>query len=219
MAPKKLWRPLKVWVPSEWATMHEAWSRIFASLSNNMPLTRLDLKADFLAGRLVGAARVVNKKEGTEQCIVFEREFWKPVEFPYAWNVTGYDEHYREGEEWHFFVRRRKLDKRYPAATNATPSEARARRTTNRASRKRTKQPTPTPTTIEPLAENKPRRQGRQGSRAHRAIRAAVAKAFPDGHEDVGITDIIAEASPKLPKGVKVKHRSSWGRALGRKKS
>jgi hypothetical protein len=122
MAPKKLWRR-KEWVPHEWATMHEAWSRIFASLSNNMPLTRRDLKAELLAGRLVGAARVFNKKKGIEQFIVFEREFWKPVEFPYAWNVTGWGEHYREGEEWDFFVRRRELDKRHPAAANATPSE------------------------------------------------------------------------------------------------
>jgi hypothetical protein len=122
-AQRKLWRPLKAWVPHEWTTMHEAWSRIFASLSNNMPLTRRDLKTDLFAGRLVGAARVTNKKEGTEQFIVFDRDFWKPVEFPYAWNVTGWDEHYREGEEWHFFVRRRELDKRYPAAANAMPSE------------------------------------------------------------------------------------------------
>jgi len=123
MAPKKFWRPVKEWVSHEWATMKEAWRRVHASLSEDAVLTRREVKADLLARRLVGAARVVNKKEGTEHFIVFERDFWKPVEFPYAWNVTGYDEHYREGEEWHFFVRRRELDKRYPAAANATPSE------------------------------------------------------------------------------------------------
>jgi hypothetical protein len=121
-AQRKLWRPLKAWVPRQWATMHEAWSRIYASLSEDMAGTRRDIKADLLAGDLVGAARIV-RPDGTERCIIFERDFWKPVEFPYAWNVTGWNEHYREGEKWRFFVRRRELDRRYRAAATTMPSE------------------------------------------------------------------------------------------------
>jgi len=123
-AQRKPWRPLKAWVPGEWAAMKEAWLRVYASLSNNMPLTKRSIRADLLAGDLVGAARVV-MPDKTERWIIFDPEFWEPVELPYAWAVWGYEK--PEGEEWDFFVRRRELDKRYPpAAANATPSEPRA---------------------------------------------------------------------------------------------
>jgi hypothetical protein len=93
--------------------MKEAWLRVYAALSENMRLTRRDLKADLLAKRLVGAARVI-APDGSERCIIFEPAFWEPVELPYAYLVSGHEKHAREGEAWHFFVRRRELDRRYP---------------------------------------------------------------------------------------------------------
>jgi len=210
----KLWRPLKAWVPSEWVTVHEAWSRIFASLSNNMPLTRRDLKADLLAGRLVGAARVVNKKKGTEQCIVFEREFWKPVEFPYAWNVTGYDKHCREGEEWHFFVRRRKLDKRYPAAANAMPSERPADSLFKEITipRLRSGRPTDVAARVVSLAPP-PRRDPPIYSKIRRKAR----ELYPQGYDHEKTNVLVDGVSKALGKDAP-RHRYVIERALGRRR-
>ena len=101
--------------------MKEAWLRVHAALSENMKLTRRDLKAHLLAKRLVGAARII-APDGSERCIIFEPAFWEPVELPYAWLVSGCEKHASEGEAWYFFVRRRELDKHYPRAEAATPS-------------------------------------------------------------------------------------------------
>ena len=122
MTQRKLWRTAKPWVPNEWVTMKEAWVRVYAALSENMRLTRRDLKADLLAKRLVGAARVI-APDGSERCIIFDPAFWEPVELPYAYSVSGHEKHAREGEAWHFFVRRRELDQRYPVAVSAEQTE------------------------------------------------------------------------------------------------
>src|SRR5262245_62146893 len=117
MAPKKLWRPVKEWVSHEWATWKEAWRRVHASLSEDAELTQREVKADLLARRLVGAARVF-APDGTQRYIILDPAFWQPVEcpFPYDSSVFGYQHHIHEGERWHFFVRRRELDQRYPVA-------------------------------------------------------------------------------------------------------
>jgi len=96
--------------------MKEAWLRVYAALSENMRLTQRDLKADLLTKRLVGAARGI-APDGSERCIIFEPEFWGPIELPYAYLVSGWEKHASEGEAWHFFVRRRELDQLYPPAT------------------------------------------------------------------------------------------------------
>jgi hypothetical protein len=100
-------------VPHEWATRQQAWLRVHAALSENAELTRRDLKAHLLAMQLVGAARVIAPDE-SERCIIFEPAFWESVELPYAWRVTGWEKHARKDEKWHFFVRRRELDRLYP---------------------------------------------------------------------------------------------------------
>ena len=110
--------------------MNEAWLRVYAALFENIELTQRDLKAHLLAKQLVGAARVIAPDE-TERCIIFEPAFWEPVELPYAWLVSGCGKHASEGEAWYFFVRRRELDRLYPATA------ASERRTTPAA------QPTP----------------------------------------------------------------------------
>ena len=130
MTKRKLWRTTKRWVPHEWVTMKEAWLRVYAALSENMRLTRRDLKAHLLAKRLVGAGRVI-ASDGTERCRIFKPAFWEPIELPYAWLVSGCEKHASEGEAWYFFVRRRELDRLYPATA------ASERRTTPAA------QPTP----------------------------------------------------------------------------
>jgi hypothetical protein len=98
--------------------MREAWLRVHAALSENMRLTRRDLKADLLAKRLVGAARLI-APDGSERCIIFEPAFWEPVELPYAYLVSGHKKHAREREAWYFFVRRRELDRRYPVTASS----------------------------------------------------------------------------------------------------
>jgi hypothetical protein len=91
---------------------------VYAALSENIELTRRDLKADLLAKRLVGAARVI-APDGSERCIIFEPAFWEPVELPYAYLVSGHKKHAREREAWYFFVRRRELDRRYPVTASS----------------------------------------------------------------------------------------------------
>jgi hypothetical protein len=133
VAQRNLWRTANPWVPHEWVTMKEAWLRVHAALSENMRLTRRDLKAHLLAKRLVGAARII-APDGSERCIIFEPAFWEPVELPYAYLVSGCEKHASEGEAWHFFVRRRELDKHYPigerpeTATLATSSSPQRRK-------------------------------------------------------------------------------------------
>jgi len=110
-------------MPHEWATKKEAWLRVHAALSENIELTQRDLKAHLLAKRLVGAARVI-APDGSERCIIFEPAFWGPVELTFAWSMTGCEKHARKDEKWHFFVRRRELDRLYPvtaASEQPTP--------------------------------------------------------------------------------------------------
>jgi len=132
---KELWRPLKAWKAHEWVPMKEAWLRVYASLSKDMFLTRRDLKADLLAGRLVGAVRRI-AKDGTETCIILEPAYCQRLEFPRAWLVEGWEAEAQEGEAWHFFVRRANLDKHYPAATPPASSTTSGRRTDDRPQRR-----------------------------------------------------------------------------------
>src|SRR5262245_48675554 len=110
MARKTLWRPVKKWVSHEWATMKEAWLRVYASLSEDGVLTHRDVKADLLARRLVGAARVF-APDGPPRYVILDPAFWRPIDFAYEWS------------RWHFFVRRRELDQRYPVAVSAEQTE------------------------------------------------------------------------------------------------
>jgi hypothetical protein len=109
--------------------MKEAWLRVYAALSKNMRLTQRDVKAHLLAKRFFGAAPVI-APGGSERCIIFEPAFWEPVELPYAYLVSGYQKHASKGEEWHFFVRRRELDRHYPVTAASeqptTPATQRA---------------------------------------------------------------------------------------------
>ena len=128
MTQPKLLRTAKRWVPREWATMNEAWLRVHAALSKKMRLTRRDVKAHLLAKRFVGAARVI-APDGSERCMIFEPAFWEPVELPYAYLESGYEKHASKGEEWHFFVRRRELDRHYPVtAASEQPTTPATRR-------------------------------------------------------------------------------------------
>src|SRR6516165_4368796 len=122
MAPKKLWRPVKEWVSHDWATWKEAWWSVHTSLSEDAVLTRRYVKADLLARRLVGAPRV-GAPDGTQRYIILDAAFWQPVAFAHDWSMSGYENHIHEGERWHFFVRRRELDQRYPVAVSAEQTE------------------------------------------------------------------------------------------------
>lgn len=85
------------WVGREWATTHEARLRVHTALSENTSLTQRDVEAYLLAKQLVGAARIL-AADGSERCIIFESAFWKPLELPFAWLVSGYEKHASEGE-------------------------------------------------------------------------------------------------------------------------
>jgi hypothetical protein len=100
-------------VPHEWVPIKKAWQRIDAATGQQWELTKRYIKADLVSGRLVGAALII-APGGIERRIL-ARKFWEPVRIGYAWSVAGWGEHYREGEEWYFFVRRRELDQHYPA--------------------------------------------------------------------------------------------------------
>jgi hypothetical protein len=119
---KPLWRTTKSWAQHEWVPMRDVWLRVYVALSEDMRLTRYDLKVHLLAGDLIGATRII-APDGSERRVIFARPFWKPVEFPYSHSVEGYE--YNEGETWFFFVRRRELDRLYPVTelTKPAPSE------------------------------------------------------------------------------------------------
>jgi hypothetical protein len=107
--------------------MKEAWIRVDAACGVAMRLTRRVLKAHLLAKELVGAARIIAPNE-SERRLIFEPAFWEPVELDRAWSVSGYEQ--SKGEEWFFFVRRRELDRLYPAAREqpTTPEPSPPRR-------------------------------------------------------------------------------------------
>jgi len=74
----------------------------------------------------------------------------------------------------------------------------------------------PPPPTRDPRGEDKPRGKG---SRTHEAIRQIAAEEWSDGYEHVETLDIIDRVSPELQKrGIRVPHRSTFERALGRRK-
>jgi hypothetical protein len=114
-AKRKPWRAIKDWDQREWVPMKKAWSRIDGALGEQWELTKRIIKNDLVSRRLVGAARIIAADEKTERCILLARKFWEPIQIGYAWLVTGWEEHRREGEKWYFFVHRRELDLRYPA--------------------------------------------------------------------------------------------------------
>jgi len=118
----RLWRPLKTWHPHEWVPMKEAWQRVEAAVKS-WSLTKRDLRLDLINRRLVATVRRI-AKDGTETRIILEPEYCQRLEFPYAWQQLGWETDAQEGEAWYFFVRRRELDKHYPAA-DAVPSEQR----------------------------------------------------------------------------------------------
>jgi hypothetical protein len=119
---KRLWRPLKAWHPHEWAPFKEAWQRVEASVGGALWLTQRDLRQAFLDGRLITAVRRI-APNGTETRFILEPAFWQPVKINYAWSITGYEAEVREGEQWVFVVRRRELDRNYPAVSATTPIE------------------------------------------------------------------------------------------------
>src|SRR5262245_60203945 len=134
---KKLWRPLKDWKRHEWAPMEEVWQRAEKVIGSDLRDMRRDLRQDFLDRRLIMGMRLF-ALDGTETRIILERECWQWLKINYAWSITGWEEIPGWKTEWEaearkrkwehsaLVVRRRELDKHYPAATAATPIEHRA---------------------------------------------------------------------------------------------
>ena len=131
-----LWRPLKDWKRHEWAPMKEVWRRAEKVIGSDLRDMQHDLRQDFLDGRLIMGMRLF-ALDGTETRIILERECWQWLKINYAWSITGWEEIPGWKTEWEaearkrkwersaLVVRRRELDKHYPAAAT-TPSEQRA---------------------------------------------------------------------------------------------
>jgi len=129
-----LWRPLKDWKRHEWAPMKEVWQRAEKVIGSDLRDMQHDLRQDFLDGRLIMGMRLF-ALDGTETRIILERECWQWLKINYAWSITGWEEIPGWKTEWEaearkrkwersaLVVRRRELDKHYPAAA-AMPSES-----------------------------------------------------------------------------------------------
>jgi hypothetical protein len=165
--PPKTWQPLKSWRPHEWAPMREAWRRVDDAGGGFLSLTQHNLLQDFRQGRLTMAVRRF-AADGTETCFTLKRTAWKSLKVKYAWAIEGID--VLEGEDWYYFVRRRELDRYYPAA--APTIEQREQPTKRNGG---SKQP----------AEDKPRRKG---SRTQDAIKQIVAQKWP---ADMSISKMV----------------------------
>jgi hypothetical protein len=140
---KKLWRPLKDWKRHEWAPMEEVWQRAKKVIGSDLRDMQHDLRQDFVDERLIMAVRLF-APDGTETQIKLEPECWQWLKINYAWSITGWEEIPGWQTEWEaearkrkwgrsaLVVRRRELDKRYPAAaathvgaeTHANPAGA-----------------------------------------------------------------------------------------------
>jgi len=129
-----LWRPLKDWKRHEWAPMKEVWQRAEKVIGSDLRDMQRDLRQDFLDGRLIMGMRLF-ALDGTETRIILERECWQWLKINYAWSITGWEEIPGWKTEWEaearkrkwersaLVVRRRELDKHYPAAVTATAIE------------------------------------------------------------------------------------------------
>jgi hypothetical protein len=120
---KKLWQEVKALPPQEWALFEEAFDRI--KMHVGWDLAERDLRQGILDRRLIAAARVV-ARDGTETRMRLDPMFVEPFKL---WRHSPKDFVVLDGEgpsgEWpsgelHLFVRRRELDKHYPATM---PSE------------------------------------------------------------------------------------------------
>ena len=131
---KKLWRPLKVWKRHEWAPMEEVWQRAKKVIGSDLRDMQHDLRQDFVDERLIMAVRLF-APDGTETQIKLEPECWQWLKIHYAHSIGGWEEIPEWKTEWKaearkrkwersaLVVRRRELDKHYPAAA-AMPSES-----------------------------------------------------------------------------------------------
>src|SRR6516225_8838695 len=123
---KKLWRPLKVWRRHEWVPFAMAWARAEQMVGPGSH-TRSELQLAFRSGQLKAAVQYI-AEDGAETWFVLERECWRWLLIQHAWAISEWKSipGWREAEmraetrqqgRRHVVVRRRELDKHYPAAT------------------------------------------------------------------------------------------------------
>src|SRR5262245_22433011 len=123
---KNLWRPLKVWHPSEWVAFKNLWERAEKVIGSwNM---QRDLRQEFVDGRLIMAVRFFAANGTETMAIVLEPACWQWLRFNDASLITGWEaipgwEADADKEErWEFFVHRRESDKLYPDADRKGPA-------------------------------------------------------------------------------------------------
>jgi len=213
--PRKRSRVVPNLPAREWAPLDEAFARIKNHVGSGDLVLR-DLYRDLVreedglgsAERIVpfrGAFAPYHIRE--EVCRTLEPSYWLSRELrdnpANRENVVVWPRP-REGRPidgvHYYFVRRRDLDRLYPAG--ATSSDRPIEPQPPRRARRKDKRPTQ-----------------RKGSRIQDAIKQGTAEEWPGGYEHVLTVDIIDKVSPKLVKRkLRVPHRSTWERALGRKK-
>ena len=122
---KKLWRPLKVWRRHEWVPFAMAWARAEQMVGPGSH-ARSELQQAFRGGQLKAAVQYI-AEDGAETWFVLERECWLWLLIQHAWAISEWKSipGWREAEmraetrqqgRRHVVVRRRELNKHYPAA-------------------------------------------------------------------------------------------------------
>src|SRR5262245_50755658 len=123
---KNLWRPLKVWHPSEWVAFKNVWQRAEKVIGSW--LMQRDLRQEFVDGRLIMAVRFFAPNGTETMAIVLEPACWQWLRINDASSITGWEaipeweaDAHKE-EKWDFRVRRRESDKLYPDADRKGPA-------------------------------------------------------------------------------------------------
>src|SRR5262245_4942080 len=113
---EKLWREVKALPLSEWVSFEEAFNRMLVHVA--WELVERDLRQDILDRRLIAAMRNI-ALDGTETRMILNPIFFKPLKI---WRISPKERVCWDGihpaappGSWYFFIRRRELDKHYPA--------------------------------------------------------------------------------------------------------
>ena len=195
--------------PRQWMPLAEALQRTRAALGS-FELAGRDLHNKLRDGRLQAANWAISYPEDTETFDLVAPARWERYRLSGVSDGTirlrlrsgTDDDGALDSRGVYIFVRRAELDRLYPrtlddpataAGAAAAPAAPRVRRSKDKRRHK--------------------------GSPIQDAIRSIAAQEFPNGHEAISTKDIISRVGPSLKRrGIRIPERSTWLRALGRRK-